>query len=503
MRVLTAEQMQELDADAVQRVGEIELMRRAGATIAALVRRIAGGNRVVGVAGPGNNGGDVFAAFAELDPSFECVAIDLAPGEAGSAARRDARKRALASGITVIPAGEVRGDGILIGAALVLDGLLGVGSRLPLRPEIAEWTRRIRSCENVLSIDVPTGVDATTGAIDPEAVPATATITIGAPKLGLFLEAARPYVGELWLGDIGILPPEGRSPGDYLTMTEMEAAFRMPVRRADANKREAGAPLVIAGSEQFPGAAILCARAAARSGAGYVTVATPTAAAPALRAHLVEQVVVSFDDQDPRSARMLLDLSNHASAIAIGPGLGLGDSVAQIVRTIIRETTLPIVIDASGLYHLSKHLDLTRGKKVVLTPHAKEFARLSGEGTVPTGVRLQRLRSFVERHGAVTLLKGQTTLVDDGTRVYLNPSGTNALATAGTGDVLSGIIATLLSQGVPPFEAASLGAYWHGRAGQMAHADRPVGVIAGDVIQYLGIAVANASVEPGEPIRIF
>jgi NAD(P)H-hydrate epimerase len=502
MRVLTAEQMQAVDAEAAARIGEIELMRRAGAVIAALIRKIANGNRIVGVAGPGNNGGDVFAAFAELDPSYECIAIDLSP-DGGSAARKDARKRALASGITLIPAAEVRGDGILAGANLVLDGLLGVGSRLPLRKEISEWTRRIRSCDYVLSIDVPTGVDVTTGAIDPEAVPATATITIGAPKLGLFLEQARPYVGELWLGDIGILPPEGRGAGDYLTMTEMEAAFRMPVRRADSNKRDSGAPLVIAGSEQFPGAAILCARAAARAGAGYVTVAAPAAAAASLRAHLVEQVVVTYDDQDPRSARMILDLSNHSSAIAIGPGLGLGEAMGQIVRAVIRESTLPIVADASALFHLAKNLDIARGKKIVLTPHAKEFARLSGEGTVPTGVRLQRLRTFLERHGITTLLKGQTTLVDDGTRVYLNPSGTNALATAGTGDVLSGIIATLLSQGVPPFEAASLGAYWHGRAGQMAHADRPVGVVAGDVIQYLGIAVANASTEPGEPIRIF
>ena len=294
---------------------------------------------------------------------------------------------------------------------LLLDGLLGVGSRLPLGPEIAQWTKLLRDRRNVLSIDVPTGVDATTGSVDSDAIAALATLTLGAPKVGLFLETARPYVGELWFADLGMAAPDPRSNGGYLTLTETEAAFRMPFRKSGADKREAGAPLVVAGSDQFPGAAALCARAAARAGAGYVTVAAPAAAVPALRAHLVEQVVVPFEDTDPaRATQTILDLSSHCGAIAIGPGLGLSDNVGKIVRSVIAESSLPMVIDASALFHLAKHLDIVRGKAAVLTPHAGEFARLSGEGTLRPGVRLQRLRAFVARSGIVTLLKGPTTL---------------------------------------------------------------------------------------------
>jgi hydroxyethylthiazole kinase-like uncharacterized protein yjeF len=149
---------------------------------------------------------------------------------------------------------------------------------------------------------------------------------------------------------------------------------------------------------------------------------------------------------------------------------------------------VPFVVDASGLFHLAKHLDILRGKACVLTPHAGEFARLSGKGNVPLEQRISRLREFTTRTGVTTLLKGEATLIDDGTTLHINPTGTNALATAGTGDVLTGIIATLLSQGLSPVDAARVGAYWHGLAGQTAHEARPVGVIARDLPEVLAAA---------------
>jgi NAD(P)H-hydrate epimerase len=221
-----------------------------------------------------------------------------------------------------------------------------------------------------------------------------------------------------------------------------------------------------------------------------------------LRAHLIEQVVVTYDEADPqRAIAAILDLSKHCGAIAIGPGLGLSDAMGEIVRGVMSATQLPIVADASALFHLAKHLPEYAGKQLILTPHAGEFARLSGKGTVEPNERLARIRAFVGEYGITTLLKGRTTLIADRTSVHLNPTGTPALATAGTGDVLTGVISTLLSQGLSPLDAGRTGAFWHGLAGTCAALTRPVGVIAGDVADALGRA---SDVAPDDdPIRIF
>jgi hydroxyethylthiazole kinase-like uncharacterized protein yjeF len=501
--VLTVDQMRVADARAVGRDGDVELMRRAGAGIAAVVRTLAPGNRIFGFAGPGNNGGDLFAAFAELAPAFTCVAIEMSVPHT-SAGRKAARLRAVSAGATILSVFDDGTAALLQDADLVLDGMLGSGSQLPLRPPIAEWCRRLQGCRKVLAIDVPTGIDATTGAADPAAVSALATVTIGALKTGLFAESARPRVGKLWLCEIGSFGNSDRETSAVRTLTVDGAAAQVPLRQPEGDKRAAGAPLVIAGSAEFTGAAVLCALGAARTGAGYVTVVTARGAAPTLRTHLIEQVVVSIDETDTVAALgTIAELAAHCGSIAIGPGLDRRESTGEIVRAVIRDIALPMVIDAGAFYHVAQHLELLRGKRLVLTPHATEFALLSGEGPIASGQRLVRLRSFVERHGIVTLLKGLTTLVDDGARVYLNPTGTNALATAGTGDVLTGMIATLLSQGLPPFDAAALGAFWHGRAGRIAQSERDVGVVAGDVIARIGSAVPRTSAGTTAPVRIF
>jgi NAD(P)H-hydrate epimerase len=383
--------------------------------------------------------------------------------------------------------------------------MFGTGARLPLPEAYRHLSRALdgRECA-VLAIDIPSGIDALTGAVSDDAVRATVTVTLAAAKPGLLLEPAREYAGELWYAEIGIdealLAAEPRT---FATLDNAEFMNLLPRRTADTDKRAAGAPLIIAGSAQFPGAAVLCARSAARAGAGYVTVATSSSAAGSLRAHLVEQVVVALsDDAEPEAlAAELLDISKHNGAVAIGPGLGLDDRTGNVFRLFLEKNELPVVVDASGLFHLSKHLDLLRGKPCVVTPHAGEFARLSGRGTIAPGTRVERIMEFVDRTGITTLLKGSDTLIYDGTTVHINSTGTNALATAGTGDVLTGIIATLLSQGLAPLDAARTGAFWHGLAGSCASADRPVGVIARDVADALGRA---SDVAPDDdPIRIW
>jgi ADP-dependent NAD(P)H-hydrate dehydratase / NAD(P)H-hydrate epimerase len=506
--VLTPEQMRAADAAAIEGLGASALMSNAGRCIADRLRAMATpGTSIVAFAGPGNNGGDALAALAELGKEYKCV-VAAAPSSHPSEARAEAQARAQAAGVRLqpLPADEREARAALDGAVGV-DGLFGTGARLPLPEDYRHLARALDSRRQpVLAIDIPSGIDARSGAVGQDAVRASVTVTLGAVKPGLLLEPARELVGELWCAQIGIDDAilAAQSP-QFAALDDAQFLALLPRRAPDTDKRAAGAPLVIAGSPQFPGAAVLCARSAARAGAGYVTVATSGAAAPSLRAHLVEQVVVALPDDTPPEAvaAELLEISKHNGAVAIGPGLGLDDRTAEIVEIFLERNALPMVIDASGLFHLSKHLELLRGKRCVVTPHAGEFARLSGRGTIAPGTRVERIREFVGRTGVTTLLKGTDTLIYDGSIVSINTTGTNALATAGTGDVLTGIIATLLAQGLAPVDAARAGAYWHGLAGQRAARRRRVGVVAGDVIEALADALPAASA--GTPLleRVF
>jgi hydroxyethylthiazole kinase-like uncharacterized protein yjeF len=500
MRAVTAAQMRAVDAAAAARDGEVALMRSAGRAIARVIPRYAGDGPVIALAGSGNNGGDAFAALSRLD-GRRIIYYD--PEAAWSAARIDAHQRARAAGVEMrtypVQPADLRAAGLLV------DGLLGVNARLPLDAKTAERVAAMNaSGVPILALDIATGCDPTTAALADPHVRAVATVALGRPKLGSMLEPGRDATGDLWCAPIGMRGDDAGS-GDVDAFLLTDDAFDLlrPRRHDDSEKRSAGAPLIIAGSEQFPGAAVLCALGAARAGAGYVTVAAPKAAAAALRAHLVEQVVMTYDEDDPqRAIADIIDLANHCNAIAIGPGLGLSDAMGEIVRGVMTKTSLPIVADASALFHLAKYLPAIRDKALIVTPHAGEFARLSGKGTIADGERLARLRAFVDEFGIATLLKGRTTLVADRTgHVHINPTGTSALATAGTGDVLTGIIATLLSQSLTPVDAGRVGAYWHGLAGKTAAAARPVGVVAGDVADALGRA---ADVSPDDdPIRIW
>lgn len=493
IRVLTPAEMRDADAQASAATGDVALMRAAGSAIAQYVRNLTTSGRVVAFAGPGNNGGDAYAALAQLDAKYERIVY----GEheiAGSAARTDALASARAKGVELrpLPQDDRSARDALTNTFVAIDGLFGTGARLPVDPRYLPAVRALDAREHlVLAIDIPSGVDALTGAVPGDAVRASATITLAAMKPGLLFEPARAYAGELWIADIGIDDATLRTHAKTFDALD-DAAFLdlLPRRTRDADKRSAGAPLIVAGSAQFPGAAVLCARAAARSGAGYVTVATAMDAAPVLRAHLTEQVVVTFATSAAEMAcDDLLDIATRNGSVGIGPGLGLDESTGVMIRSFVERCNLPMVIDASGLFHFAKHLDVLRGKACVLTPHEGEFARLSGLGTIAPGTRVARLREFTQRTGITTLLKGPATLIDDGTIVHINPTGSSALATAGTGDVLTGIIATLLAQGLSPVDAARAGGYWHGLVARRCAAERSVGVIAGDLPESLASAL--------------
>ena len=496
--VLTPEQMRAADAAGMAHVGDEVLMRNAGLRIAERLHAMTGkGAKIVAFAGPGNNGGDAFSALAELTYENECTVV-ADPSGPRSKARAAAEMRARKAGVRVrgLPAGQAEAEELLAGA-IGVDGLFGTGARLPLPEPYRPLARALDGRRMpVLAIDIPSGTDALTGAVTGDAVRASVTVTLAALKPGLLLEPARDFVGDLWCARIGIEDSVlAAQPRTFAALDDDAFLQLLPKRASDSDKRAAGAPLIVAGSAQFPGAAILCALGAARAGAGYVTVAAPRSVAPVLRGHLIEQVVVELSEDAPPEAvaAELLDISKHNGAVAVGPGLGLDDRTAEIVARFIEANRLPLVVDASGLFHLSKRLDLLRDKPAVITPHAGEFARLSGRGTILPGTRIERIREFVDRTGVTTLLKGPDTLIYDGVTVHINPTGTSALATAGTGDVLTGIVATLLAQGLSPVDAASAAAYWHGLAARCASRQRRVGVIAGDVAAALGEAMPTPS----------
>jgi ADP-dependent NAD(P)H-hydrate dehydratase / NAD(P)H-hydrate epimerase len=474
--VLTPQEMRDADAQAVANLGVDALMRNAGTAIATYVREhVVAGSRIVAFAGPGNNGGDARVACAQLS-DYDCVI----------------------HGPDEMPSDDAAARAALTGAALAIDALFGTGARLPLPERYAPAIRALDARERrVLAIDIPSGVDALTGAVPGDAVRASATIALAAMKPGLLFDPARERCGELWIADIGIDRAILQAHAHRFAALDDSAFLELlPHRARDADKRTAGAPLIVAGSAQFPGAAVLCARGAARAGAGYVSVATAPKAVDALHAHLIEQVVVEIGDD-------LLEIAARNGAVGIGPGLGLDKRTGETIRDFIVQCRLPMVIDASALFHLAKHLDILRGKACVLTPHEGEFARLSGLGTVAAGTRVERLREFTQRTGITTLLKGPATLIDDGTHTHINPTGTPALATAGTGDVLTGMISTLLAQGLSPVDAACVGAYWHGLTAKHCAATRPVGVLAGDLPEALAATLRSISPSTGALRRVY
>ena len=500
MLAVTSVQMGLIDGLAVRRDGADTLVRLAGAAIAKMAARYRREGPIVAFAGNGDNGGDAFAALSEMDGPR--VAYHD-PTHDGSPTRVASRERARASGVELraFPADESD----LRVAGLLLDGLLGVNVHFPLdAPTAARVSAMNAAGVPILALDLATGTDPTTGALNQPHIRAVATIAIGRPKVGSLLDPGRDATGDLWCAPIGIHDADLLDAGpDAFVLTESGFETLLPRRTAQADKRSSGAPLIVAGSGEFPGAAILCALGAARAGAGYVTVAVPQAAVETVRAHLIEQVVVPFDDTDAQSAiHTIAGLTEHCSSLAIGPGLALSEATGTIVREIVAQTKLPMVADASALHLLTGHLSGLRDDgTLILTPHEGEFALVSGRGTIAPGGRRERLRAFLDEFGIPTLLKGRTTLVADRTSLHLNPTGTSALATAGTGDVLSGIVATLLSQGLAPVDAGRVGAFWHGRAGACAAAARPFGVVAGDVANALGQASRARS--DASPVRIF
>ncbi len=448
------------------------LMQRAATGLATVCLRLLGrahGTRVTLLVGAGNNGGDALFAGAQLAArGARVTAVLLDAGRAHPAGLAALRR---AGGRTTGPDGD---DG-LDRADLVLDGIVGTGGRGGLRPDAARLAERAATGPGIpVAVDVPSGVDADTGAVGGAAFAAVHTVTFGAVKPGLVVGEGRGHAGTVHLVDIGLGPHLAPPRAHQLTDADVAAHLEPPGATDDKYSR--GVVGVVAGSAVYPGAAVLCTGAALRTRPGLVRYAGT--AADGVRAAWPEAVVT---DGRPADA-------GRVQAWVVGPGIGTDDAARDVVAEVLA-TGLPVVLDADALTLAAREPDLVRGRAAptVLTPHDREFERF---GVAVGPDRIGGARRLAADLGAVVLLKGDATVVaaPDGT-AFVNATGTSDLATAGSGDVLSGILGSLLAAGTPPAETAAAAAHLHGRAGQVAAARGPI--VAGDLVRRLPEAVAR------------
>jgi NAD(P)H-hydrate epimerase len=388
-------------------------------------------------------------------------------------------------------------DGIGADAALVIDAVLGTGASGAPRGEALAAIEAIAAAgAPVLAVDVPSGVDGSSGEIAGRAVVALATATFHAAKIGLWIEPGKDRSGDVRVVDIGIAAGAPVAPGAGLIGDGV--LDQIPRRGSDSTKFSSGRVLIAGGSRGLTGAPCLAALAAARAGAGYVTVCVPASLSAIFESRLLEPMTIALADEhgshSPAGVATLLEAASaHGGALVLGPGLGRSDAAFRFAREALAAVELPIVLDADGLNAFAGSLEQLRGKRLVLTPHVGELGRLLGiEAAAVSAARLSSVREAADRSGAVVVLKGDDTIVAaPGGPVAVSPGASPALATAGTGDVLSGILGALLAKGLEPFEAACAAVRLHALAGIRAGAARGVdSVIASDVIDELGAVLA-------------
>lgn len=498
--LLLPEHAAELDRGARSRgISGERLMERAGRAVARAVVDLTGGvygRRAVVVCGPGNNGGDGLVTarhLARWGMRVSVVGVEALDGLQGSAAANLARLDEV--GLNVRPASMLAPE--LARADVAVDAIFGIGFH-----GVAEGPAAIAiaalgaSPVPVVAVDIPSGVDGATGAVDGPAVNAELTVTFGAAKVGAVLMPGAELAGAIRVVDIGF-PDDLLRPDVFMTEPS-DVAASLPERGVDSHKRASGALLVVAGSRGMTGAVTLIAEAASRMGAGLVTVAAPVGVMPVVQSSLTEATFLPLPETPAgtvafSAAGGVLEVLERASALAIGPGMSTDEETASLIRELVRSCPTPLVVDADGLTAFAHHAGAIaeRRSAAVLTPHQGEFQRLTGVSGDDLAVdRLAHVRSLAATADAVTLLKGTRTVIagPDGS-AHINVTGSRFLATAGSGDVLTGMTGGLLARGLDPLAAASSAAYLHGLAGLLAAERTGEGTVASDLVGCIPDAV--------------
>lgn len=491
--LVSAAEMKRYDGNTIGQIGipACVLMERAAmaAAEAAEAHCADRGCRVLVAAGMGNNGGDGLAA-ARLLAEKGCLVDVWCVGNREKASEQFTKQRDILEHYPVRFVEEPE----KVGYSVIIDALLGVGLN---REVTGEFQRAIETIRNLggwkLSLDLPSGIDSDTGKVLGCAVRADMTVTFGFCKRGLVLYPGKDYAGQVRIADIGITENSffGQEPEMYCY--DEAPVSLMPGRAGNGNKGTFGKVLLAAGSMNMAGAAILASAAAYRAGAGMVKVISPKENRVILQQAVPEALFGTGEE--------LINSLSWADVIAVGPGIGQGQEALDWLEGCIREGRKPLVIDADGLNLLSAHPSVrdilaqqgSAGREIILTPHVGELARLRGKTAAACKEALCRegLALAEELHSTVAAKDARTFICRQGEKICVNTSGNSGMATAGSGDVLTGVIAGLLAQGMKGYEAAAVGAYLHGCAGDLAAEHKgEYACVAGDIMEKIGDALA-------------
>jgi hydroxyethylthiazole kinase-like uncharacterized protein yjeF len=492
--LLDVEQLRASDAWAIEERGipGLDLMERAAEGLLAVVEDVAPEGRVVVVCGGGNNGGDGYAVARLLRERGRHA--DVLWTSAPEALKGDAATNAQRLGGQGV---ERFAPQALDGAAVIVDAILGTGFRGAPREDVAGAIEAINNADApVVACDVPSGVEASTGAVQGPAIRAVATATFHAAMPGLWIAPGKQHAGEVTVVDIGIATDDAAYPiQPHAWLIDHDSLKTYQRRGAESTKFASGHVLVAGGSRGLTGAPCLSSMAAMRAGAGYVTVCVPDALNDVFEIKLTEVMSVPLPDDGAgghtaKGVPGVLEKAQRGGALVLGPGLGRTDDAFAFARKLARKAEVALVLDADGLNaHAGDELAklARRDAPTILTPHAGELARLlDTDSAAVARHRLDHARRAAGTSGAIVVLKGDDTIVaaPEG-RIGISRGGAPALATAGTGDVLSGVLGAFLARGMEPFDAACAAVFAHAEAGRRAARTLggPDGVIAGDVIE--------------------
>lgn len=520
MKIVSSAVMRELDRRAIEEFGikSRDLMDRAGHGVATSVRRLAetfgyANPYIHVIAGRGNNGGDGFAAARYLKDMGFAVEVWLAgtiPQVSGDAAYFLSRCKQAKIPVEELPTLEDWQEAIAnpLIAEIVVDGVLGVGIKGPPRGPVAGAIQYIRAQADeavIVSIDVPSGLNADSGLPEGDAVKADLTVTMGLPKRGLVNPAAIDYVGTIEVVDIG-LPSElvNEAEADDLAMIYVSDLYQFyPRRFRNSHKHQYGHALLIGGGAQYTGAMTLAARAAVRSGVGLVTVVVPEALRQTVATAVPEAMVLGAPQEtggtfSEAAWSLIRDLMAGKQAVMAGPGMTRSAVTRRFVENLLAECQCALVLDADALTVFAGDLACFRGAadRLVITPHPGEAAVLLGLNSAQVQAdRIAAARMLVEQTGAIVVLKGAGTIVaGPGFSPHVNMTGNPGMAKGGSGDVLSGLMAGILAQGFSAFTAACAAVYVHGRAGDLgAWRKCQVSLTPSDIVDELPFAFRDLS----------
>ncbi|HXH61163.1 MAG TPA: NAD(P)H-hydrate dehydratase [Fimbriimonadaceae bacterium] len=504
MWIGTADQCRDIDRTAIEQCGvpALDLMENAGQAVFDVIKELELEGPILVACGTGNNGGDGFVVARLLKQAGYEVEAFLAGSEKKlSEGCRQMLGMAKFAGVKVSAHGTDTWNGLREAAEeaeVVVDALLGTGQVGEPTGAILEAVVALHdSYATVISVDVPTGVITDTGDAPGPYVDADVTVSFALAKPCFFQGVGAEACGEWRVVDIGHPEEAFQRPTGMSTIEETDAVAILGDRAIDSHKGDNGHVLVVAGSYTMRGAAVLAAEAAYRAGAGMVTVASLVEVCDAVAARLPEALLHPLEDEDgvlsPEGLDDVLDLQDRVDCAIFGPGLGTHESVRNLLSLVWASWTIPCVIDADALNALCVGLDLPTAP-CILTPHPGEMARLLGTSVQKIqSDRFGAVRAAVEKYGQTTLLKGAYSITGDADgNAIINVTGNPGMASAGMGDVLAGVVAGLLAQGLPTKDAAGIGAHLHGLAADLCADDGgPIGFLASDVAAMLPSARAK------------